>query len=169
MKKETREGKSLFGVYCLLLVWFVLFKGALSPEELSQVVGHRSINLIPFNFQDAGASQSSDVLMNILLFIPFGLYLKMMGMKAGIVVAWGAMVSFALETLQFGLAVGASDITDLIANVIGTALGVCAFELVLKLFGTEEKAQKAVNVMTIVAMGLWLLVKMLLLDAAKSA
>lgn len=165
--QETQQTKSLFSVYCLLLVWIVLFDAALSVDALRVLFGNRAINLIPFHFQDDIAAQSSQVLMNILLFIPFGLYLKMMNLSAGKALAYGAAVSAVLECLQYALGVGVADITDLIANIMGTAVGVCCFELVLKIFGGKEKADRAVNVMTIVAMALWLVIKTMLLDAGK--
>jgi uncharacterized protein YdhG (YjbR/CyaY superfamily) len=47
--------------------------------------------------------------------------------------------SFALEILQFALAIGRSDITDLLLNTVGGAIGICGFWLIKKLFNKRTE------------------------------
>lgn len=165
MKKDLQEEKSLLGIYCLLMIWIVLFNAALSAEELRVLVGNRSINLIPFYYGRDLAVQSGEMLRNVLVFLPFGLYLKVLEKPAGKAILVGFLVGLIFETCQFVLAVGASDVTDLIAYTLGTAAGVGCHSLFLKLFVDKERAAKAVNVMTTVAMVMFLAVTILRLDA----
>ena len=55
-------------------------------------------------------------------------------------------ISFGIEVLQFILAIGATDITDLIANTIGGVIGVGIFYLFNKIF-----KNKAINILTLLA------------------
>ena len=109
----------LFALYVALLVWVVVWK--LEVPHIGRG-GIREIKLVPFA-PDAcdGASAPSEVLANVLLFIPFGVYLGLVAPTwtwwriAGTVVA----ASLSLEVAQYALAVGSADITDLITNTAG--------------------------------------------------
>lgn len=81
MKKKKRAGINclvpfLFAVYMVLLVWIILFKLQLSIHDLDTV---RNINLIPFHYEnEIGMNfHLKEVLENIGIFIPFGIYLCM--------------------------------------------------------------------------------------------
>jgi glycopeptide antibiotics resistance protein len=128
-KEPAREGGRvllvvLFVVYLILLAWIVLWK-----LEVPHVGGGalRQIKLIPF--APSGEDEASapfEVVANILFFVPFGVYVGLLARswpwwKAVAVVA-GA--SLALEIAQYALAVGRSDITDLIANTAGGLAGI---------------------------------------------
>lgn len=109
----------LFGIYLLLLVWIVVWK-----LEAPHVGGGglRQVKLVPFvPAGDDGASSPVEVLANVLLFTPFGVYLGLL------VPSWSwptravavAGASLLLELTQYVLAVGSSDVSDLIANTVG--------------------------------------------------
>lgn len=113
----------LFGIYLLLLVWIVVWK-----LEAPHVGGGalRRVKLVPFvTAGDDGASSPVEVLANVLLFTPFGVYLGL------IVPSWSwpkrvaavAGASLLLELTQYVLAVGSSDVSDLIANTVGGLVG----------------------------------------------
>lgn len=111
-----------FVVYLLLLGWIVLFK-----LEFPWIGGvDRVIKLVPFApSEGAGASRPAEVLANLVLFVPFGVYL---GLLAPAWRWWHAAVvlaaaSLALETTQFLLAIGSSDITDVLVNTAGGLAG----------------------------------------------
>ena len=57
------------------------------------------------------------------MFIPLGLYLAILGLNCQKAVVIGTALSIALEVLQYIFGVGASDITDVITNTLGTAVG----------------------------------------------
>ena len=118
---------TLLVIYLVLLVWIVLWK--LEPPWVGD---HRVLKLVPFvATRDAGASPAFDVISNVVLFIPFGLYLGLLlpsrpwWKTAGIF----AGASLALEGTQYVLAVGSSDITDVIVNTVGGLTGLALVAL----------------------------------------
>jgi glycopeptide antibiotics resistance protein len=118
----------LFVLYLVLLAWIVLWK--LEVPHIGRG-GIREVKFVPFAPDTCdGASAPSEVLANVLLFIPFGVYL---GLVAPTWPWWRitgtvAAASVSLEVAQYVLAVGSSDITDLITNTVGglTGLGLLA-------------------------------------------
>jgi glycopeptide antibiotics resistance protein len=113
---------ALFAVYLLLLVWIVLWK-----LEVPWVGGvQRVVKLVPFvPSAGSGASAPSEVVINLLLFVPFGVYL---GLVAPSWPWWKIAValsgsSLALEVVQYVLAIGSSDITDVVVNTAGGLAG----------------------------------------------
>ena len=73
-------------------------------------------------------------------------------------------ISFLLEGLQFTLAIGAFDTTDLITNVIGGITGWLLVRDLNKLFGNPVKTQRFLNLLsaagTVVMVVLLILLKM---------
>lgn len=112
---------ALFVVYLVLLGWAVLWK-----LEVPWVGHQRVVKLVPFAAtHEAGASTPLDVWANLLLFIPFGLYLRLLEPSwswwraAGVL----ASASLALEVTQYVLGVGSSDATDVVVNTVGGLAG----------------------------------------------
>lgn len=61
---------------------------------------------------------------NIVCFIPFGMYLQgCTGWKLTAVTAMGLLFSLIIETLQYVLGTGVSELDDLILNALGTFIG----------------------------------------------
>ena len=87
----------------------------------------RSINLIPFYYdKEIGtAFHLKEVLENLLIFVPMGIFLQMLLPKGRfhgkLIIIAGT--SLLLEGAQYVLAIGRSDITDLITNFMGGLLG----------------------------------------------
>ena len=115
----------LFAVYLIFLVWCILFKLEFS---LSHIETTRAYNFIPFHYEDGHniAFHFSEVVDNILIFIPAGVYLSLIFKKMPL---WGKAIlifaaSLALECSQYILAVGSFDITDLITNTVGGLIGI---------------------------------------------
>jgi glycopeptide antibiotics resistance protein len=129
--KAPRESRrvlpaALFVVYLVLLTWIVLWKLEVPYLGAS---GMRHIKLVPFvPSGDAGASAPFEVVANLLLFVPFGLYLGLIAPSwlrscwkvAGVV----AGASLALEVAQYVLAIGSSDVTDVVVNTAGGLAGI---------------------------------------------
>ena len=113
--------RALFVLYVVLLVWIVLWK-----LERPWVGGHAVVKLVPFVAAGgSGGSRLLEVLGNLLLFVPFGVHL---GLLAPTWSWWriagaAAGVSLALETGQYVLGVGSSDVTDLVVNTAGGLAG----------------------------------------------
>ena len=124
----SREGwrgrlVALFGVYLLLLAWVVLWKLQM-PYVGEGALRH--IKLVPFApTAEDGASDPLEVIANVTLFVPFGLYLGLIAPSwrwwkvAGVV----AGTSLLFEVTQWVLSVGSCDITDLIVNTAGGVAG----------------------------------------------
>ena len=78
--KDNRQRnltRILFAVYFLILVWILLFKMSFSIDELYK---NRSINLIPFmgSVIVNGRIYINEIIDNILVFIPLGIYICML-------------------------------------------------------------------------------------------
>ena len=111
-----------FAVYSILLVWIVLWK-----LELPWVGGvDRVIKLVPFlATAEQGASKPAEVIVNLLLFVPFGLFLGLLAPRWSRrrLVGVTALVSLTLEATQFVLAIGSTDVTDVLVNTAGALIG----------------------------------------------
>lgn len=136
----------LFAVYLAFLAWIVLLKGQFSLDVAGTM---RSVNLVPLAGATVinGAADYRETVENLVAFVPFGLYL---GMLAGCQPLWRgiaavAAVSLVFEVLQFAFAMGASDVTDLIANTAGGALGLGFYALARRAFRSEGRALRWCN------------------------
>ena len=79
-KIQTGLAWGLFVFYMLLLVWIILFKLGISIREIRELSGSRSLNLIPFYYTNERnfSFHVSEVVQNVLIFIPFGIYISML-------------------------------------------------------------------------------------------
>lgn len=119
-------------VYALFLTWSILWKcGAPSIGGAERV-----INLLPF-----GGNTNWEMQFNFILFVPLGFYLAAAMEKWDVAkkILTIFAVSFVLEILQFALAIGRSDVTDLLINTVGGAVGICGFLLIKKLLGKRAE------------------------------
>lgn len=156
--KQKRISYIVYSVYFILLIWLVLFKFATNLSELPSM---RSINLIPFYYNQETNTHLREVLYNIIVFIPLGVYVQIFkenwkkAMKC--LAVFG--ISFLFEVVQFIFAIGASDVTDLIGNTIGGIVGIF-FCIVMKKIA-PKKFISIINVsgllIEIVAIGLMVL------------
>lgn len=150
----------MFVAYLVLLTWLVLWK--LEVPFVGDG-SERQVKLVPFvATARAGASAPVEVLANILLFVPFGGYLRLLApstrwWRLAAVVA-GTSVLF--EVGQYLLAVGRSDLSDVVANTAGGVLGLGLVGLVrLRLRdGTRPVMTRVcagLTVVSVVAVGLF--------------
>ena len=121
--KQKRLSSIVFGIYLFLLVWLALFKFATSLSELPSI---RGINFIPFYYDQETSAHLKEVLYNIIVFVPLGVYVQIFKedwkiAKKCMVTFW---ISFLFEIVQFIFAIGASDITDIIGNTLGGIIGI---------------------------------------------
>ena len=160
---SKRLTKSLFYFYFIMLVWIILFK----MQMPFSFAGHgRSINLIPFagSVIVDGRIYIQEIVDNVLIFIPFGVFSSMLGGAKSWIgrLAPSFFTSLALEVLQFVLAVGATDITDVMTNTLGGLIGMGVFCLFEKLF--RENVCRVLNGIVLVgAVGMSFLIGGLLL------
>ena len=114
-----------FAIYLALLVWVVLWKLEV-PWIGEAAASLRPLKLVPFVASgDAGANAPTEVIINAVIFVPFGLFMGALTpawtwWKAGGVVL-GA--SLTLEIVQHLISTGSFDTTDLIINTAGGLIG----------------------------------------------
>lgn len=147
-RRWRRAAAVLFFIYLAVLTWIILFKMAFSPEQLPRL---RSLNLIPYGQSVIvnGQLDPSELFQNIAAFLPFGVYLGILKPRWPV---WkcllaGTLLSLLYESLQYLLAVGASDITDLINNSLGALAGILIYRLAARFF----PAARVSRVLTILA------------------
>ncbi len=157
----TRRLVALFVVYLVLLGWVVLWK-----LEVPWVGQQRVVKLVPFAATaEAGPSTSLDVWANLLLFIPFGLYLGLLApswswWRSAAVMA---SASLGLEVTQYVLGVGSTDATDVLVNTVGGLVGLGLVALARG--GRPARTGGAVVVVCTVGTALALLVTVLYLSS----
>ena len=154
--KKNNLTLALTIVYLIAAVWIILLKMS-SFSEIFTPDRVRSLNLIPFYYDTENGVHLSEVLANVAIFIPLGVYLRMLGVPAGKTVLAGFGLSLAFETAQYFFAIGAWDITDLITNTAGAAAGVLLYGLFTRLFRDARKRHRALNVIALTGTAAFLL------------
>lgn len=142
-KKSYYIASILFLLYLVLLIWIILFKLQFSITALDRV---REINLIPFYYKEEISFHATEVLENVLIFVPFGIYLCLIFKKlrfSGKLFLIAGM-SVLLELCQYVLAVGRSDVTDLITNVSGGLIGVFLYNTIVRLFHNQKRVDQII-------------------------
>ena len=151
MTESSRRGARpllavLLATYLVMLVWLVVWK--LHPPYIS-ASGMGTIKLVPFvSTASAGSSSTSDVMGNVLVFVPFGVYLGLLSPPR---TWWRAIcvigaTSVALEITQFVLGVGVTDISDVIANTGGGIVGLALVAII----GRGRAANTALRALCVV-------------------
>ena len=155
MKKNEKTGllvPLLFAVYLLLLIWIILFKLEFSISVLKT---SRSINLIPLYYENeiGMGFHLKEVLENAVIFITLGIYLCMLKHDFSVKVKFIfiLMTSLILEISQYILAVGRTDVTDLITNTCGGMAGVGLYWLSVKVFRNKKRLDFIITVLAAVA------------------
>ncbi|WP_052298614.1 VanZ family protein [Syntrophobotulus glycolicus] len=125
----------IFGMgiaYTLFLIWAVLWKCGVPFVG----GGERVFNILPFNNNTRWEMQ-----FNIAVFAPFGFYVAASLRKLSLpkLVLIIPLASLALEVVQFVLAVGRSDVTDLLMNTLGGIIGILAFLVLTRIFRKREQ------------------------------
>lgn len=149
MKTQRSFTLSLFAVYIALLTWIILFKMQVSLSALQMPAA--KLNVVPLAGSGANGSVNWDeVVNNILIFLPMGVYLAMLLPERSFLLKLlpAFLISLAYETLQFLFRIGVADSTDLLGNTLGAAAGILIFPLFFRLFG--EKAHKMITISALV-------------------
>jgi len=140
----------VLGLYVLVLVWVVLLK--IHTGDLGDLVGRRSVNLVPMGGTATGGLGSRELAVNVLVFVPLGVlvllaarqrrFARMLLLVVG--------VSVAFEIVQYVVGIGASDVTDVLTNTAGGLVGMGVAWLGLRLFG--DRARRWILVTLVVAL-----------------
>lgn len=122
----------------------------------------RSVNLIPFdsinNFimVDNGFGKiriiDMNVWGNILMFIPAGIYLILHNSSKSIAKNLISifMLSVFIEVVQYVFALGATDVDDIILNLIGGFIGLMMYKIAEKIFKDNLKIKKAISILSLI-------------------
>lgn len=147
MKKINRLTMALTVIYLVLLVWVVVMKMNTLSElsEIHKIYHIRSINFIPFFYNQENDLHLLEIIINILIFIPIGIYLKILDFNSIRIIVYGLFLSLTFEVTQFAFAVGSADITDLITNTAGTALGTTVYSMLAVIFKNKDGLNKALS------------------------
>lgn len=158
--KTIKLTKILFIIYLIALFWIIIFKFDIPFSNLGYM---RSINLIPFSESLIINDKLNfrEIVMNAMIFIPLGIYVEVLFKRWTISrkVFFIFLISLICEVSQFILGVGASDITDILNNLLGGVIGLMIYKGIVKLMKTSIKAQKFIN--TIATIGTVLMVLLL--------
>ena len=154
--------KTVFVLYLFTLLWLVLFK--FSFDLPSVLLDHqtRSLNLIPF--VAASGDNSRELIDNFVVFIPFGLLLSVNLKQTNF---WRKLTfvfvfSLAAEVIQFVLAIGTTDITDIFTNTLGGLFGLALYDFSKK-YIDDEKLDRFIVIVGAILLILFLLFRFLIL------
>jgi glycopeptide antibiotics resistance protein len=128
--EEARLARWLFAAWCLGLL---------------------ALTLAPFTPREAARAWSTgsrlgtfDFFANIALYLPCGILLPRMGVRHALAIAAGALLSVSIESAQMWIVMRHPSELDVVANALGTALGVAAsvrvFNLLKLALGLGPKA-----------------------------
>jgi glycopeptide antibiotics resistance protein len=149
--------KVLLALYLIVLLWLVLFKFSFDVSGVLLDHQARSLSLIPFaEYSQANVREMID---NLIIFVPFGLLLGVNFKKTRLweKLTYIGFFSLSVEALQFLLAIGVTDITDIIMNTLGGFVGLILYD-VNKKYINNEKLDRF-----IVIVGIILLIALILL------
>ena len=152
----------LFISYLVAICWILLFKLGVRFSYM----GNRRVNLIPFSEPLIlnGKIDVGEIILNVVIFVPLGVYTGILFGRwvFGRKLFFLFLISLIVEGLQFILAVGAFDITDIITNTLGGIIGLTIFKAIEKGFNNSVKAQKFINIISAVGTALMILLLLLL-------
>ncbi|QMU27504.1 VanZ family protein [Adhaeribacter radiodurans] len=160
-RAANRLTSLLFVIYLIVLSWILLFKLGIRFSYIE----NRSVNLIPFSEPLIlnGKMDVSEIILNVVIFVPLGIYGEIL-LERWVFskkLFFFFLISLLVEGLQFILAIGAFDITDILTNTLGGVIGLLLCKAITKAFHNNVKAQKFIN--AIAATGTALLILLLVL------
>jgi glycopeptide antibiotics resistance protein len=154
--------KTLLAVYLLVLLWLVLFKFSTHPGSVIANYQTRVINLIPFAGKGGLKDNPLESIYNVVAFIPLGVLLSVNFNKTFFrrKLLFILLLSTSVEITQYVLAIGRTDITDIITNTLGGCLGLALYDLGQK-YVDKEKLNRFIVVAATILIVLFLLLRFL--------
>ncbi|MNN08750.1 VanZ like family protein [compost metagenome] len=142
----------ILSFYVLLLINIVF----ISRDSL------RSVNLIPFHsikdyiMVDNGFGKirllDMNIWGNVLMFIPAGIYVILNNTKKtiGRNLLLIFIISLLIEIVQYIFTLGATDIDDIILNVVGGLIGLVLFKALHKWLKDEYKVKQTITILSLI-------------------
>jgi glycopeptide antibiotics resistance protein len=164
-KRERIKTAVIYGVFIcyivLLIKILLLSRVSLSDLFSGQGAVSRSINIIPFQsvmqyFATGSETVKSfafgNVVGNILMFIPLGVYLPLLrkDKRAATALLFIFIVSLSVEIVQGVLGIGTADIDDIILNTLGGWIGILGYKLFSVIFRDERKVRTTIAILSVV-------------------
>lgn len=164
LQKTKQLTTFLFITYLLILAWILLFKLGVQFSYMTT----RSVNLIPFKVPSIanGSVDKGEMILNVIVFFPVGVYVAMLYERWMFVkkLLLFFRISLIVEALQYILAIGAFDITDIGTNTTGGIIGLVIYKAFEKILDGSLKAQKTINILaaagTVILLTLIILLKL---------
>ena len=76
-----------------------------------------------------GETGTANFVLNVILFVPLGLGLRLMGVRRWVICVVGLAMTVSIETLQFYVVPGRdSDLGDIVANTSGAVVGIAVID-----------------------------------------
>lgn len=156
-RRKQIETVVIDGVFiCYLAFLFkLLFLSRVSAHDTAD-----SVNLIPFrsiteylitNSEKVRRFAFSNVIGNILIFVPLGGYLSLFRNKKKAIskLLLIAVASLLTEIIQGFTRIGAADIDDLILNSLGGFIGILGYKLLQFLFRDDKKVRTTIAILSL--------------------
>lgn len=155
----------LYAVFALYLVFMakLLVVSRISIEGLPGSFGaiERSVNLIPFasiieyirgETATIARFAFSNVIGNIIAFVPLGAYLPLLrrDKRIGINLLLVFLVSLIIEIGQGIFGIGAADVDDIILNCIGGLIGILGFRLLQLILRKDNYVRTTIAVLSLI-------------------
>jgi glycopeptide antibiotics resistance protein len=145
----------IMGIYFVIMFW-ILFQRRASG-------GVRIINTAPFStissyfYINGGILHGYglvNLIGNILIFVPLGIYLSMLIKKTSVraYTILVALISLGVEILQYIFALGVADIDDIILNTICGFIGILLFKKLHSIY--EDKTKDVITILAPIGGGL---------------
>ena len=158
-KRERIETVFLYGVFICYILFLIKILLLSRISHLEQ----RSINLIPFysimeyisgSSANIKAFAFSNVVGNIVIFIPLGTYLSLFKKNKRVItnLLFIFIVSLFIEIIQGLLGIGASDIDDIILNCLGGLVGILGYKFLLFILRDEKKVRVAITILSAIGL-----------------
>ncbi|WP_317979613.1 VanZ family protein [Paenibacillus glycanilyticus] len=159
--RQRIETVILYGVcICYIIVLLkILFLSRVSIAEIfnTERTITRSINLVPFHSitefitgstANAKRFAFANVMGNILIFIPLGVYLPLSKNNYITNVLSIIALSLFVEIIQGLLGIGIADIDDIILNSIGGCIGLIVYRFLLIILRNKNRVMTAITVIS---------------------
>ena len=143
-------------VYIYFLLSLLFFSHREAGAASSNFVPFREIKRYLFSENIPVKLAAQNLLGNILLFVPLGIYLRLLfrGRGAAAVILLTALASALAEYIQLRLGLGSCDVDDVILNSLGGAAGSALYSLLRRLTGGGEKLERLIAVLALLGSGL---------------
>lgn len=139
-EKKLKKKSVLLAIVSLFYLLIVFGAVFMNRNSVSHFEVQRLFSSYKTAWYTCSAQGWRNIVLNIMLFVPFGVLLPLWGKKTDkpyFVIPIGTTVSLIIETAQYIFKIGVFEFDDILNNTVGVILGYCAYRL---LFTIKNKA-----------------------------